>query len=131
MVRLLRIVSGLQTTYSLRVSTNAVFWHDPRIRPLISPLVGQLGISLVSSTVSGRTVSSELQLLSHAFTGIVECTEDDSLLKDMNMKVLMHTRSEDVRVRLAAVQSAAIIWDSQGRKLRGVYKIVSNLLTHH
>lgn len=84
--------------------------------------MAQLSTALVSSSTSSSTQPkqlSESDLLSEALAGLVECAEDDVLVKDVNLKVLMQTRSEDVRVRLAAVQCATAIWAAQGHKLRG------------
>ena len=91
----------------------AVFWHDNRVKPLIAPLISQIAFPLVSKQTSARGA------LGDALNGLMDCIEDDLLVKDMNLKVLMHTRSDDVRVRLAAVHCATDLWTVQGTRLRG------------
>ena len=44
---------------------------------------------------------------------------DDTLLKQLNLDVLMHTRADDARVRVFALQCARAIWTAHGSKLIG------------
>jgi U3 small nucleolar RNA-associated protein 10 len=49
----------------------------------------------------------------------MEHTEDDAQLKTININVLMHTRSEDARVRIFALSCAEQLWQAHGSKLLG------------
>jgi U3 small nucleolar RNA-associated protein 10 len=50
---------------------------------------------------------------------LVETVTDDALLKSINLNTLMHTRSEDARVRIFALSCSDSIWRSNGGKLIG------------
>jgi U3 small nucleolar RNA-associated protein 10 len=50
--------------------------------------------------------------------------DNDALLKRLNMDVLMHTRSDDVRVRIFALRCASALWLTHGSKLVGAFSRV-------
>jgi len=50
---------------------------------------------------------------------MVDCVNDDALLKSINLDLLMHTRSEDPRLRLFALTCSEQLWRAHGRKLVG------------
>lgn len=50
---------------------------------------------------------------------MTEAINDDALLKSTNLDLLMHTRSEDVRLRTFALNCAEVLWRSHGGKLLG------------
>ena len=58
-------------------------------------------------------------LLQECFGALLETITDDTLLKIVNMNILMHTRSEDPRVRIFALACSESLWRSQGGKLIG------------
>jgi len=49
----------------------------------------------------------------------VTTTDDDSLLKGLNLAVLLQTRSDDAQVRIFALECAGNLWDRNGEKLMG------------
>lgn len=51
-----------------------------------------------------------------ALLGILD---DDVLTKSLNLDILMHSRSEDARVRLLSITCAEQLWRAHGEKLLG------------
>ena len=49
----------------------------------------------------------------------MESATDDMILKAINLELLMHTRSEDVRLRLFALSCSEKLWRAHGNKLLG------------
>ena len=56
-----------------------------------------------------------------ALVALVDTATDDGLLKRLNMDVLMHTRSDDARVRIFALRCARAMWLAHGSKLVGAF----------
>ena len=80
--------------------------------PVFVPLVAH------PSTTSGATEKDEA--LSAALVALCDAaTDDDALLKRLNLDVLMHTRSDDARVRIFALRCARALWVAHGSKLIG------------
>ena len=63
-------------------------------------------------------------LLQECIGALLETITDDTLLKIVNMNILMHTRSEDPRVRIFALTCSESLWRSQGGKLIGMSNIL-------
>ncbi|KAI9435473.1 hypothetical protein H4582DRAFT_1969649 [Lactarius indigo] len=57
--------------------------------------------------------------LSAALVALCDAAMDDALLKRLNLDVLMHTRSDDARVRIFALRCASALWRAHGSKLIG------------
>jgi len=61
----------------------------------------------------------------------MEVVNDDSLIKSINLDLLMHTRAEDVRMRLYALSCSESLWRTHGGKLlvseRILYTCLSQL----
>lgn len=57
--------------------------------------------------------------LKQALVAIVTATDDDTLLKKLNLDILMQTRSEDALVRVFSLECADSLWQHQGDKLTG------------
>ncbi|KAI5990429.1 hypothetical protein EDD15DRAFT_2388798 [Pisolithus albus] len=51
-----------------------------------------------------------------------------NLLKRLNLSLLMHTRSEDARLRILALECAAEIWKAEGGKLIGMRPILEDFV---
>jgi hypothetical protein len=49
----------------------------------------------------------------------VDSVTDDTLLKSINLNLLMHTRSDDVRLQVLALTCSENVWRSHGGKLLG------------
>lgn len=80
-------------------------------------LVQQLPISVgISSTI---TEAKDVLLIS--LVAIVDSLTDDTVLKSTNLTILMHTRSEDARVRIFALVAAEALWRAHGGKLLGTF----------
>lgn len=59
----------------------------------------------------------------------MESVNDDGLLKSINLDLLMHTRSEDVRLRTFALTCSETLWRKHGGKLLGTSD-PSEIYTH-
>ena len=66
------------------------------------------------------------RLLRDALTSLVDTSNDDVLLKSINLDLLMHTRSEEAAVRLVALECAEALWRNHGGKLLGEYRLSMN-----
>jgi U3 small nucleolar RNA-associated protein 10 len=59
-------------------------------------------------------------MLPSCLNAMTDCVNDDALLKSINLGVLMHTRSEDPRLRLFALICSEALWRAHGGKLIGL-----------
>ncbi|KAJ8522739.1 hypothetical protein ONZ45_g764 [Pleurotus djamor] len=99
-------------TKSLMLDDGA-FWRDDKLRQVAQPLIQQLPtFAAVASPIAHSALSDCLAALG-------DCTTDDTLLKNLNIDVLMHTRSENSKVRIEALQCSASLWHAIGGKLLG------------
>lgn len=57
--------------------------------------------------------------LSECIVAMGEAITDDSLVKKLNLDLLMHTRAEDARLRLYALTCSEALWRAHGAKLIG------------
>jgi U3 small nucleolar RNA-associated protein 10 len=79
-------------------------------------LTGQIEVCIRLNFADGKA------LLQECFDALLETITDDTLLKIVNLNILMHTRSEDPRVRIFALACSESVWRSQGGKLIGKSK---------
>jgi len=122
----LRVVQAL--TKSMNVDEGA-FWRDDRLQQLMPVLValvahaGQDGPASPSedgSTGTGTGIGTSTRAAtSAALVALADSATDDTLLKRLNLDVLMHTRADDARTRIFALQCARALWTAHGRKLIG------------
>lgn len=97
---------------------NTAFWREDKLRQLVAPVVTQIPISLSPS-------SSELRdSLRECLVALAEVINDPSTLKSLNLEVLMHTRSDDARVRIYALSCSEALWQAHGGKLIGEFSAV-------
>lgn len=89
------------------------FWRDDKLRQLSVPLTGQIPVCVKPNFVDGKSY------LQDCFAALVENVVDDTILKSVNLNILMHTRSEDPRVRITALASSQALWRISGGKLIG------------
>ncbi|CAA7262090.1 unnamed protein product [Cyclocybe aegerita] len=89
------------------------FWRDDKLRQISSGLTGQIEVCIRLNFTEGK---SELQ---ECLGVLIENVTDDTLLKTVNLNILMHTRSEDPRVRIFALSCSTALWSSYGGKLIG------------
>ena len=108
-VRLLMICTILDSDTNILVC-----WQDEKLRLISGPLVQQVLVRIaLKQTMSKQVLIGSLDVL-------IDCLEDDSSVKAVNLALLVHTRSEDARVRLLALQCAVSMWRIHGVKLRGM-----------
>lgn len=84
------------------------------------PLIKQIAVCVQLASVECKTV------LSNCLVALVDIVDDDALLKPINMGVLMHTRSDDTRLRIFALECSEKLWKAHGGKLLG-----TTFFTHH
>ncbi|KAI0692328.1 hypothetical protein BC835DRAFT_1416622 [Cytidiella melzeri] len=89
------------------------FWREDKLRQLITPVMAQIPISLTSSSPALRDTLRE------CLVALGEAMNDPSSLKTFNLEVLMHTRSDDARVRIYALSCSEALWQAHGGKLIG------------
>lgn len=95
------------------------FWRDERLSQLSKPLIAQLITCVRINTTESKTALTDCLL------GYFEAISDDTLLKSANIDVLMHTRSEDSRLRLFALTCSEALWRAHGGKLMGMSTFIS------
>jgi U3 small nucleolar RNA-associated protein 10 len=89
------------------------FWRDDKLRAISTGLIQQVDVCLKHQFIEGKA------LLRETLVSLVEGVNDDSLLKAINLNVLMHTRSEEASVRLFALTCSEALWQNHGNKLLG------------
>lgn len=92
--------------------SRVVFWRDEKLQQLLAPLIAQVATAAQLST-------PEKTALSECLVATAEVIGDDTLLKTLNVNLLMHTRSEDIRVRIYALACSEALWRAHGDKLIG------------
>ncbi|RDB23790.1 U3 small nucleolar RNA-associated protein 10 [Hypsizygus marmoreus] len=92
---------------------DGAFWRDDKLRQVASPLIQQVPFCVKANSVEGKTS------LQDSLLALVDSATDDMLLKAVNLEILMHTRSEDVRLRLFALTCGEKLWRVHGGKLLG------------
>lgn len=104
-----------------------VFWRDDKLRQIAPLLVEQVSVCIRLGVTDGKTA---LPICLEALTGAVN---DDALLKAINLDLLMHTRSEDVRLRTFALTCSETLWRAHGGKLLGASNLSMEIFvaTHY
>ncbi|KJA17838.1 hypothetical protein HYPSUDRAFT_191636 [Hypholoma sublateritium FD-334 SS-4] len=92
---------------------DGAFWRDDKLRQLSVPLTSQIAVCVKPHFVDGK------QDLQDCLTAVVENVVDETILKTVNLNILMHTRSEDSRARITALAVSQALWRSNGGKLMG------------
>lgn len=59
--------------------------------------------------------------LADFLVALLGAIDDDVLSKQLNLDILMHSRSEDARVRLLSLTCAEQLWRAHGEKLLGTF----------
>lgn len=90
-----------------------VFWRDDKLRQMSSPLIAQAAVCIKLNYTDGKIQLQE------CLGALTDSATDDNLLKAINLDLLMHTRSEDVRLRLLALTCSEALWRVHGGKLLG------------
>ncbi|TFK24886.1 hypothetical protein FA15DRAFT_669091 [Coprinopsis marcescibilis] len=89
------------------------FWRNDKLRQISSTLTDQLTVAVKFN------VPEEDDVLRDCLIALVEASSDDVLLKAINLNILMHTRSEEARLRIYALTSSQALWRANGHKLIG------------
>lgn len=58
-------------------------------------------------------------LVLDCLTSLTDCINDDTLLKSLNLAVLLHARSDDAQLRIFALACSESLWTVHGEKLLG------------
>ena len=83
------------------------------MRQISSTLTDQLAVAVRFA------VQGDNDVLRDCLIALVEAANDDVLLKAVNLNILMHTRSEEARLRIYALKSSEALWRANGNKLIG------------
>jgi U3 small nucleolar RNA-associated protein 10 len=97
------------------------FWRDDRLRQIATPLIQQ-----VPRCTMFPADSEAKELLQQSLDALVEDVSDDSLLKNINLDLLMHTRSDNPQVRRFALVCSESLWRAHGGKLIGMFVNIIN-----
>ncbi|KAI0670242.1 hypothetical protein C8Q78DRAFT_1138718 [Trametes maxima] len=100
-------------TKAITADEDRVFWRDDKLRHLAPLASRQIPVAVALNLSNGRDALANLLV---ALLGI---TDDDVLSKSLNLDILMHSRSDDTRVRLLSLTCAERLWHSHGDKLLG------------
>lgn len=90
-----------------------VFWRDDKLASVAKPIIAQ-----VSSCIR---LNIGKQALTNCLIAMTSVAVDDSLLKSINIDLLMHTRAEDARERIFALSCSEALWREHGGKLIGSF----------
>jgi U3 small nucleolar RNA-associated protein 10 len=82
---------------------------------MTSPLIEQVAVCIKLNYADGKS------LLQECLGALTDSATDDSLLKAINLDLLMHTRSEDARLRMLALTCSETLWRVHGGKLLGLF----------
>lgn len=110
------MVASGQLSWSRSRTENFVliaFWRDDRLRPIANQLIAQVAVCVRLNDPTGK------YLLQQCLTALTDSVTDDSLLKSINLDLLMHTRSDDARLRIFALTCSEALWRAHGGKLLG------------
>ncbi|KAF5351352.1 hypothetical protein D9758_008071 [Tetrapyrgos nigripes] len=99
-------------TKSLTVDDGS-FWRDEKLRQVATPLIRQIPVCVRLNSHHSKA------LLQNCLVAVVENLNDETLLKSINLDLLMHTRSEESRVKLFALECSEALWKAHGGKLLG------------
>jgi len=103
----------LTFTHSLTFDDNT-FWRDDKVRRITTPIIQQVSVSAHIRNPGA------LETLQNCLSAIVDSINDDTLLKAVNLDILMHTRSEEVKVRQVALTCSEFLWRNHGTKMIGL-----------
>lgn len=92
-----------------------VFWRDDKLASVAKPLIAQVSSCIKLNIADGK------QVLTKCLIAMTSVAVDDSLLKSINLNLLMHSRAEDARERIFALSCSEALWREQGGKLIGSY----------
>ncbi|KAI5117129.1 hypothetical protein M0805_007713 [Coniferiporia weirii] len=106
-------LATIETLSKSFTADDGVYWRDEKLRHISGPLIQQIPVCVELKFSAGKAP------LSSCLSELINCLEDDAPIKAANLAVLMHTRSEDARVRLFALSCSVAMWQAHSAKLRG------------
>ncbi|KZT03292.1 uncharacterized protein LAESUDRAFT_744673 [Laetiporus sulphureus 93-53] len=89
------------------------FWRNDKLQQLVPVVVKQAPVCM------RLHASEDKAVLSDCLVATMEAVNDDTLLKSMNLDVLMHSRSENSRLRIYSLECSEALWKAHGGKLLG------------
>ncbi|KAF9238673.1 hypothetical protein BU15DRAFT_88298 [Melanogaster broomeanus] len=107
---------------------DGVFWREDKLSAILPHLLSQVPTVIylpspfpVASTTPAPQCPTPRQLLTSSLLSLISLLPNTSseLLKRLNLHLLMHTRSEDARIRILALECACEMWKAEGGKLIG------------
>jgi len=113
-------------TKSLEADDGAC-WREDKLAVLLPHVLSQVPIavrlpsspSLDPAAIGSESETPPRRLVSCLLAVIAVLPHTSDLLKRLNLDLLMHTRSEDVRVRILALECTTEMWKAEGGKLVG------------
>jgi U3 small nucleolar RNA-associated protein 10 len=118
---------------TIHFSLSIAFWRDDRLQqvtPVLVALVGLAGGEHDAMHGSHASGGSGREIVSAGLVALCDTATDDALLKRLNLDVLMHTRADEVHVRIFALQCAQALWTAHGSKLIGACGFHGKYLSH-
>ncbi|KAI0920552.1 hypothetical protein AcV5_010550 [Taiwanofungus camphoratus] len=106
-------LSVLQVLTKTLKFDEGAFWRDDKLQQLVIVMVTQVQVCVCLNSGDGKAI------LSDCLVATVDIVNDDALLKTMNSNILMHTRSDDARLRIFSLACSEILWRAHGGKLLG------------
>ncbi|KAG0706218.1 hypothetical protein DFH29DRAFT_902720 [Suillus ampliporus] len=106
-------LSTVETLTKSFENDDGVFWRDDKLASVAKPLIAQVSSCIRLNIADGK------QALTNCLIAMTSVASDDSLLKSINLDLLMHTRAEDARERIFALSCSEALWREQGGKLIG------------
>ncbi|RPD60690.1 hypothetical protein L227DRAFT_501246 [Lentinus tigrinus ALCF2SS1-6] len=104
----------LQTlAQSMSADEDRVFWRSDKLRQLVPLVVQQVPVAPRLALTDAKTAVSD------CLVSLLGQVDDDVVAKSLNLDVLMHSRSDDARVRLFSLSCAEQLWRAHGDKLLG------------
>ncbi|PCH43122.1 hypothetical protein WOLCODRAFT_121527 [Wolfiporia cocos MD-104 SS10] len=103
----------LETITKTLMHDEGGFWRDDKLRQLVPVIVQQIPVCVQSQSNDSK------HALTECLVATMEAVNDDTLLKSMNLDILMHSRSEDSRLRLFSLACSEALWNAHGGKLIG------------
>ncbi|KAJ6464259.1 hypothetical protein C8R47DRAFT_1180243 [Mycena vitilis] len=94
------------------IADDGAFWRDDKLRLVTPGLVQQVAVCIRL----GASAESKA-LVTECLVALTDSVADDTLLKTLNLDLLMHTRSDDARLRVFALACATALWSAHGGKL--------------
>ncbi|KAG2363636.1 hypothetical protein BDR07DRAFT_1471237 [Suillus spraguei] len=106
-------LSTIETLTKSFENDDGVFWRDDKLALVAKPMIAQVSSCIRLNIPDGK------QALTNCLIAMTSVAVDDSLLKSINLNLLMHTRAEDARERIFALSCSEALWREQGGKLIG------------